>query len=742
MRQSMQILVVMAVISCVLLLPIPIQAQQINNIQGFPTAPDDSLFATLYWDKTPSSPKGFKSVNYGFALPNTNSVPIAKVAVTGQLKDGWHGLYVKMTNDALNSNDNLLINASFYGMGYAEGYASAELIYNSWYNQNIGEMIANMSTDASDWVNTHLNYMRQQAYNNPTDTYWQLVAAILLQIEGVADGYNDAQALTLVPKPLDFMNIFMLSFLDEVGDVERSTYILNGKPVPPEVEARLKHVGEHCSAIAKLLPDDVYIAHATWASLGGLLRVYKTYQINDFILQSSSYPGNVASDDDFYLLGNGLVAQETTNHNHNNSNTGGTQPYSVSEFIRVLVASYASNGDPDTWGQTFCKHNSGTYNNQYMILNLQGFQNGAMRAGGFYVAEQMPGLCISQDQTEHLNTVGYWASYNRPFYPQIWEGMNWTAMEKLSSYYSYSDNYRALIFAREQAKVTGLEDMKALMRYNDYKHDEYSIVPNCTECWPQSTPYLSIAARCDLVPANGTFGVLNGEISLQDEAAIDAKIISFNSFKDSMTATIASGPPFGGNSQIPPFSFSSTKVRPKPRGLGLPTVIQYNYTSSNTLFQNAVLPVPDFSKVGNTIVTFSGLVSASNFVRETFAQDLMYYLVDTLNFPDPTGQTTCTLLAARWYASSIMVTFEFSGPSATLFNNYFARTGDQQLAGGGLSSITYTLGSPSVPTNEKSSLWIIGVVIASLMFVFIIVLLANYIRTYKSVDKEESVPFS
>lgn len=36
-----------------------------------------------------------------------------------------------------------------------------------------------------------------------------------------------------------------------------------------------------------------------------------------------------------------------------------------------------------------------------------------------YVIEQMPGYIRAQDQTDLLLREGYWASYNRPFYPEI-----------------------------------------------------------------------------------------------------------------------------------------------------------------------------------------------------------------------------------------------------------------------------------------------------------------------------------
>lgn len=710
----------------------------------FPALPDDALFSTVYWRQDSNN---YKSINFGYAIPSTKSVAVAKVATTTQLKDGWHALYVKVEEDVMASaaTNPLLMNATYYAAGYAEGYATSQLIYYSYYNQMVAETIANLSTEAMDWVNTHIAYMRKTSSDKGAgDAYWAQVGKILLQIEGMTDGYNAQQNLTPNPKPLTFLDIFMISFIDETADVERSAYILNGKEIPQNLKDRLKRVGEHCSALIKLVPNDVFISHATWNSLGGLLKTFKTYQFGSTVLQVSSYPGNVASDDDYYYINNGLVAQETTNHNHNNSNTIGTQPYSVSEFIRALVSSYLSGGDPNTWTETFCKDNSGTYNNQYMVLQLQGFipasktSAAQMTAGSFSVAEQMPGLCINRDQTAHLNTYSYWSSYNRPFYPEIFAGMNWTNMEKLSSYYSYGNNYRANIFRREQANVQTLADMRTLMRYNDYKNDVESIVPDCPECWPQHTPYLSIAARCDLVPANGTFGVLDGEISLQDEAALDAKITSLNLLRGSkMLSSIAMGPPFDGPSQLPAFTFSTTKVTPRPRNMGLPDTIKYNYTSSNDLFSNAPEPTPDFTRVRGVMVVFSALVDASTFVRANFNTVFRGFLMNTLGYTDPTGQTTVNINGAYWYNVSIQANFIIAGPEKANWENQLAREPLSRLLAGNVAGVSFAFANFPQGPEAQSNLWIIGVVIASLMGVLIVILLFTHLNKLKGATYEE-----
>ena len=724
-----------------------------------PTQPTEAQFSTVYW-RADTPEKDYKAVNFGYAVPNTDSVAIAKVAATVDLKDGWHGLYVKVDPATLvaAARNPTMMNATWFGAGYGEGYATADLMYYNYYNRHVAETSANFTGETREWIDRHIAFMYRGAFGTPANAnspYWAQVGKVLLQIEGLQAGYTARQALAAAPKPpLAFLDVFLLSFFDETADVERSTYLSRGAPIPEAVQRRLKEMGEHCSALIKLVPKDIFVSHATWNSLSGLLRTFKTYHIGSFVLQMSSHPGNLASSDDYYYMNDGLVAQETTNHNHNTSNWGLIKAESVSEFVRALVSSYLAKGDPATWANNFCVAdlNSGTYNNQYMIVQLQalmpssdGLRPATLKAGGFVMLEQMPGACIVGDQTAHLNTNGYWASYNRPFYPETFEGLNWTAMERISSYYSYSQNYRAKIFAREQPTVRTMNDMKRLMRYNDYKNDELSVVPDCPECWPQHTPYLSIAARCDLVPANGSFGVLDREISLQNGAAIDAKITSLASFKSSkMLSTIAMGPPFGGPSELKPFTFSTTAVTPKPRNMGLPDKIEYNYTSSNQLFSEVPAAVPDFTRLpttGASIVVIRVQVSAHTFVRSTFGADLKKTLLRKLNYTDPTGKTSIELVGAHWYAKHIEALVTLKGPEAANWQNRLVREGAGALSSADLFAIGYGFETPLV-ADEKSNLWIIGLVVASFMGLVIVVLLFRYIRRYEAIEAEAKAPFS
>ena len=64
------------------------------------------------------------------------------------------------------------------------------------------------------------------------------------------------------------------------------------------------------------------------------------------------------------------------------------------------------------WYDMVSRYNSGTYNNQYMVLDTKRFKaNNALQSNTLFVVEQIPGLMAGADVTEQLER-GYWSSYN------------------------------------------------------------------------------------------------------------------------------------------------------------------------------------------------------------------------------------------------------------------------------------------------------------------------------------------
>jgi len=55
-----------------------------------------------------------------------------------------------------------------------------------------------------------------------------------------------------------------------------------------------------------------------------------------------------------------------------------------------------------------------------MIVDFNKFTPGQeLQNGTLWVIEEMPGLVVGADQTDTLWRLGYWPSFNIPFYPEV-----------------------------------------------------------------------------------------------------------------------------------------------------------------------------------------------------------------------------------------------------------------------------------------------------------------------------------
>ena len=76
------------------------------------------------------------------------------------------------------------------------------------------------------------------------------------------------------------------------------------------------------------------------------------------------------------------------------------------------------------------------------------------------------GLVMSNDQTDILR-AGYWASYNVPFYENIFNLSGYpSVVERYGPEFSYQLAPRAKIFRRDQSTVHDIGSMQTMMRYN------------------------------------------------------------------------------------------------------------------------------------------------------------------------------------------------------------------------------------------------------------------------------------
>lgn len=353
-------------------------------------------------------------------------------------------------------------------------------------------------------------------------------------------GYNEA-----VPDfPLTSADLWMLNSIGDMDDLipamqyQHSKSGPNGASVPDmcdtpacilEAESR-----SHCSAIIKPINGELYAAHDMWASYLQMLMVWKEYDLGlkEPKLQNrhtsfSSWPGMVSSEDDFYITGAQLVVLETTNNVYNLSLYSRVHPHSLLSWVRAVTSNYLAS-NPDEWHSTMRKHNSGTYNNQWMVIDMKkpfaDSKNTTLRPGTLVIGSQLPNYYHHADVTSYINSYGYWPSYNVPYFHTAWVLSGYEAMsQKYGETYTWHGAPRARVFKQRQGDVHDLNTLKKLMRYNDFEHDP--IAKGC--------PMNQLASRGDLSPKGlehcyrDAFGAVNSKITSSSRIAkYEAEIVA------------------------------------------------------------------------------------------------------------------------------------------------------------------------------------------------------------------------
>jgi len=297
-----------------------------------------------------------------------------------------------------------------------------------------------------------------------------------------------------------------------------------------------------------------------------MLRIYKFYELNfnlpstkSPIVAFSGYPNCLQSTDDFYITSQKLVVAETTNDVFNNSlYSTYIHTETVPEWIRIILANRMA-GSGAEWVDIFGYLNSGTYNNQWQIVDYKLFTPGSNPPPGtLWIAEQIPGYIVSADQTSTLLEQGFWPSYNIPYFTSIYDLSNYPAyFAKYGDMFSYSKCARAQIFHRDAHAVETMDDMKRIMRYNEYQTDPLSLKDACR----------GISARCDLnVPwLNNS---LNG---LAAFGGIDSKITN-EKIVSNFEAFVIGGPTWDSQ---PPFAW--TQQWKHVPSFGCPTVYDFDW---------------------------------------------------------------------------------------------------------------------------------------------------------------------
>ncbi|KAK6171419.1 hypothetical protein SNE40_019612 [Patella caerulea] len=415
-------------------------------------------------------------------------------------------------------------------------------------------------------------WMRKMIKENvPKNPLWRHVSYIISQYDGLIEGYNAAR---LTQKTLPALETYAFQVLNGVGDLIDLVRVVDPQSIPDwrkmTKEQAMIYAQEsgHCSAMVKVLGayEDIFMSHSSWFAYSATSRIYKHYNLNVSDkstsarrISFSSYPGFLESLDDFYLLGSKMVMLQTTNNVFNSTLYKSCSPNSLLAWHRVRVANMLANSGKE-WADILATYNSGTYNNQYMVIDLKQITLGKeIRDNALWVVEQIPTLVASGDETQILRT-GYWPSYNVPFFEEIY---NMSGYPEFSAQHGLDSTYqlapRAKIFRRDEGKVVDLASFKNIMRYNDYKKDKYS----------EDNPCNTICCRGDLDAK-----------SPRADGCYDTKVADFNMALN-LEADIVNGPTLGDD--LPPFKWTPTF---NVSHTGLPNVYNFPFISTSPRWKN------------------------------------------------------------------------------------------------------------------------------------------------------------
>jgi hypothetical protein len=486
-------------------------------------------------------PAGYLSASYGSFDDTVEAI-------------GWASMNV--WTPSVDSAPSLSDPVRGFAMGYVEGWLTAERIsqqITNFYTNVFSSTKGKIPFNSGVWLHNQLEWAKTQCQQvGDSNAYWRAQCTVLAQFEGVVHGYVDA--LGLVDYAAAEMQVYATNSNDDIADL---VALFDPKHAPVKDFQALTMMS--CSALIKLLPfnSDLVSGHTTWRPYWGMLRIFKHYSyslhIGSTVVSFSSAPGTLTSHDDFYLTSRGLLIMETTNNMFDlEYQRKFVKSSSLLSWQRAAVANIVADSGSG-WVDALSSYNSGTYSNQWMIVDYKLFSAGhKIVPGTLTVAEQLPDRFVTQDMSMHLDTTRYWPSYNVPYFTETFDLSGYPAMvEKYGDDFTYDKNPRALIFARNVTSIQSFEEVQQMLQYNDWQHDPLS----------KGSPANSISSRYDLLSTKPVpFG------------GADSKVVDHLLFK-TMSAIAISGPT---HQQQEPFVWSTSGFQ-NTSHVGLPDAFNFSW---------------------------------------------------------------------------------------------------------------------------------------------------------------------
>jgi len=428
---------------------------------------------------------------------------------------------------------------AYYAAGMAEGLLTCKFVAAVAQNNDDprqNPQVTDFAEQAEAWT-------RAQAAANPDEDLWRAVGTVLAQFDGLVAGYNQSECSAA--QPLTSTQMWLMQMDGDLEDIKNKF----PQAVTATAAAPIKRP-QHCSSLVKLAPNnsDLFFGHATWDIYNNAApRIFKTYTLPVTIgaaveQRTTHFSGTgpwLSSVDDFYAISSAstnMVVMETSNTVLNASLYKKVVPQSLLCWLRAIVSNRLA-VDGASWAGYFGTHHSGSYTNQWQVIDLSKFTpNKPVSAGLLTILEELPGLIHWEDMTHHLQSTTYWPSYNVPYFDNI-RALDGDADR------SWSTAPRAKLFAMLHRDVESMESMQHIMRWNDYR----------------STPSISGGDPCNAIACRADLRS-SGSHPLSAFGAIDAKASSYRTMHptgttNTMSVWAEAGPT---HDQQPEFCWNST----------------------------------------------------------------------------------------------------------------------------------------------------------------------------------------
>lgn len=409
---------------------------------------------------------------------------------------GWYTFHVQGREGGSDEEDAKMVRCA----GALEGFLSHESIYNHFMlimdMKSFSRAEPHYPDGWEEFMTDNMNFVEESIRAYQEVDYWKSVRLVYEQFLGLCDGYqlreDEVRAATGVERRMTKLDHWILQSQGDLGDsakvVGRYTKGIAG-PTRTAADARdcdPETLGDHCTGLIKLTKDfsDVYVAHDAWSSYLDLHGALKEYNLpcrryNAHRVTMSTRVGKLSSYDDFYIADSGLLVIETTMTVLNESLYDYVKAQNLFTWLRAIHATWVAHNGSE-WTETFIKHNSGTYNNQYLIVDSNKFVPFQKPTEDLlWVIEQYPGpYWKREDITEQLTRDLYFPSINKPHFKELFNIAGYPEkirqMGETGNFYEYEKSARYMIIQREAPRLEDFEDFKAFMRYNNWKRDAYS----------------------------------------------------------------------------------------------------------------------------------------------------------------------------------------------------------------------------------------------------------------------------